>query len=358
MVNKWEIDKAYLRKCIDDGYHMLNNPYLSKIDKLYVKDDIKLFERFLKGCFELQNSNSKTDISLKRLKELVLQKMKKEYEILGDNLINFIISLGNIGLFDCGFSINQTDLSMDTQAELTLLNYREHSQFLYSYVNRLLSSRKIAQIQMVENLNGSSYCHYSEIRKIPFLIIDPLEAPWIFNHEIEHGIEIALNWDLNSLFLELTPIYFELLFTDILYHEQGFVLHGDYQNRVENASFYFICLDEYFGVMQKFAETNFDVSLETFKSVFFDNVSLCDNTSETLQRYLIKEILSGEIEKYMRYLFSYLKAIELYDQTIESQKDGYDILKPYLTPKFNFEVSDASVSTYENYLNKMLKRVR
>ena len=113
MVNKWEIDKDYLRKCITDGYDMLNNPSLSKVDKLYIKNDVKLFERFLKGYFELQASNIKNDISLKKLKELVLQKMKKEYEILGSNLINFINSLSDIGSFDGGFSFNQSNLSMD-----------------------------------------------------------------------------------------------------------------------------------------------------------------------------------------------------------------------------------------------------
>ena len=62
----------------------------------------------------------------------------------------------------------------------------------------------------------------------------------------------------------------------------------------------------------------------------------------------MEEILSGEIEKLMSYLFSYLKAIELYEQTIKTKNDGYDILKPYLTPKFNFDFSSDSFFVYES----------
>ena len=55
----------------------------------------------------------------------------------------------------------------------------------------IILDEKIKQIHFAE---CDPYCHHSTITKSSFIIIDPDEAPCLFNHELQHAIEAKFKY--------------------------------------------------------------------------------------------------------------------------------------------------------------------
>lgn len=356
MENKWQFSNEYMENLVNKGAVLLTNPHLSDYKKELIRNDMNTFKRYLMGDFENYQTMSEDGIPVGKLYKYALYKMKKQYETLGEGLIDFIINLDYERIFEVRDYYYQTELSIDSQVKLTLENYEKHSKLYWKYADKMLSQESIPQVQLVEELGCSSYCHYSHIARLPFLIIDPSEFPSITNHETQHGIEFALGIYSDNIFRELGPIYFEMLFTDLLCESQGFLLPGDYGERISDTYFALRYLSEYFEVIKVFATTDFKVSMDKFHFTFLEKM---DVPPENIQPYLVEEIISNKIDNDMCYLFSHLKAIELRDNTKEFDGDSFYILEPHITSQvFDFETQGKSFKIYESYVNEMNEKTK
>ena len=359
MQNKWQIDYKEIKKGIEEGLNLLEDPELTKNEKKYIKKDLQYLRNFLSGNFEDDEKIITTFRykSFEQLKYKVLRIMENHYKLLGIDLINFIITLNNEQIFMPTTVVEpKTKLSIDTQAELTIKNYEKHSLQLSKYVQQLLHSQTNVQIQLAENLQSTSFCYYSGLIDKSYLIINPNEAPWILNHEIQHSIEDILGYNTHFLFSELGAIYFETLFLDTLYDTQGFLFEGDYHLRLEETKDYLIILAEYFTIIKIFANMNFQIPTNQFIDIFMNN---SDILPECFEAYLKEEIIGERIEQCMIYLFSYLKTLDLRTQTKLTHKDHYNFLKKLISiQRFKYNVPENAFKKYELYLNELKAKTR
>lgn len=354
-MKKWQFDENYINNLLDRGFALLRDPEIPNDKKIRIRQDIKFFQEILKQNFEYFEKPEEYFPSLEDLKRYVINKMRKQYELFGRKLINGIIALDNESIFDISDSFEQTDLSMDEQEKLTMRNYEKNSKFLLNYARGLFSSKPTSQIQCVENLNSSSYCYPSEIDNLPFLIVNPTEMPSILNHEVQHGVEDILGFNHPRFLSEEGSIFFELLYLDILFEEQNYLLRGDI-HRLNETSIQINYLSGYFEVMKEFARKNFQVSKSEFLEMFGEYFNVMKGN---LGKALNDEIVSGEIDKDIMYLLSHLKAIKLRHYSKLSHDDAFEVLKSHVkTPIFESDNLTSDFEIYEEYINEMLQKSR
>lgn len=354
MTTNWQLDKDYLRKVIETGIEKLNDPTLSKSKKSLIKYDIETFKRFLQDDYENRDTYSTNfPKNIEKLKEYILTKMQRQYKTLGEDLIRWIIKLSQTNIFESQISSHSTQLSIEEQAELTLKTYENNSKKLLIPARTIILNNQINQIQQALSLETSSYCHHDDITNLPYLIINPTEAPWILNHEVEHGVEGLLNYKKHDLYTELGPHFFELLFLDELYKKQNNIASGDYQARIDDAAYFLKTLSSYFKIMLLFASVNFNVPTTIFIDTFIENQHIYENN---LIEYLKEEIATDEQVNNMCYLFSFLKAIELREKN-KKVGDSIDLLEPYITTqKFIFSIPQDNFKPYQRYISEQKQK--
>lgn len=354
MSNKWNFDAERLKRYIEWGKNALKENKLSTEKAEGVKDDLKILRRFLSGNFELPEEGIGKYTSMNRLKKIVLDKMKMEYEIIGDELITFLQDLSDESIFDVYGYFNRTDIPIEAQEELTLKNYEKNANGFYVPAKNLLSSDSETQIQVVENLSSTSWCHYSEIGKHSFLIIDPTEAVHILNHEIQHALDFDLNFlNVDNYYSELNSIFFELLFNDLLYDGRGIC---DYYFRLEDIQSWLCGLYEYFDAMKCFKEMDFDVPTSQFIEIIQEKFLV---EEENIIPWLNEVIIGDYFEDDMTYTVSFLKAIELRNKKNILKCDSVDILRPYCERKeFRFNPDYSSFETYKSFVFETCEKQR
>lgn len=356
MKNKWEFDKEYIQYLLDRTQKLLKSGFISKTRRENLKKDELVFTSFLNDDFSLnvfENNYSEKD--LEQLIQLTLKDMKLIYKIIGPQLMDWIIELDESRIFKGEESDDKTQLSIDEQAEMTLKNYEKNSKTLLSEAKNLLYDTN--QIQLVLDDEISSLCFNTEIINIPFIVVNPTEGPNILNHELQHGIEQILCYNQNYFYAELGSQFFELLFLDFLAEKNGYLKSGDFDFR-----FIDICQDlnsiaEFFLLTKEFVKKDFKVSSEEFmekcESLLY--IPRCE-----LKNYLTEEILNDSgIKDVMRYVFSYLKAIELREKQLLSNEDALEMLDKYLKKrKFVFDINSDYINIYNKHVEEMYSRVR
>lgn len=363
MTRKWEIDKKFLQQTINDGYKMIDDPKTPKSEISEIRYTIKKIKHYLNGNFELIGSDrSKPPRDEERLKNYVLRKMKKQYKELGPELINWLIDLSDEYFFDSGNFIHRVSEeaprieTIDEQAELTLETYRKHSKKYYAQAKRIISSKYPKQIQLIEDGSVGSYCWTNFINNTPLLIIDPCDASWVLNHELQHGIEDFLDYDTPNYFSELGATYFELLFNDELYKHQGSISFEEYSEKMDDVDLLISTTADYFRTLLEVANRKFEVSTEKLMDLC---IEYNDIDPEDVYEFLRFDVATNETEEDMDYVFSYLKAIELREKHQNSKKDSADLLEPYTnTRRFHFDIPQNGYEVYENFVEEVKQKTK
>lgn len=358
MTTKWNFDHKFIEDVISKGYVLLDDPKLSKSKKKNIRTDIATFKRFLNGDFENRvNPISNPPYDIEKLKTYILKRMETQYHNLGPEMILWTMDLCYADIFNLNSHNKKTQLSLDEQVDLTLENYSENSKRFLSTAKPILSNDIIKQVQKAPSYIGTSYCYHDEITDLPYLIVNPKQAPWVLNHETEHAIEELRKLESHRYYSELGPIFFEILFNDILYKQQGYLNKGDYADRIEDTKEQLLVLYHYFDIMLTFAGMDFKVPTTTFVQEF---QKICeDETDEGLISFLREEIATPDIVDDMSYVYSYLKAIELREQALSSKQDCAYLLDPYLkSKKFVFNPTSESFNTYRRFTEEMQAKTK
>ena len=98
----WTFDNLFLIDTIATGKEKLKSNKLSRRKRQSIRIDIETFERFVTNNYELQPSHSyKLTIpkDINKLKDYILIRMKKQYKIIGPDLIKWIIKLSEENIF-------------------------------------------------------------------------------------------------------------------------------------------------------------------------------------------------------------------------------------------------------------------
>lgn len=357
MTTKWSFDQQFIKDVIDKGYVLLEDPKLTKSKKKNIRIDINKFQNFLRGEFEITPSTQNLPHNIEQLKRVILKKMQDQYKTLGPELILWTMDLCYQEIFKQQGRKTKTKLSIDDQAELTLENYRTNAKDFSQTAEQILSPSIIRQVQEVPDLEDTSYCYFDEITELPFLIVNPKQAPWALNHETEHAVEELKKLEAHRYFHELGPILLELLFNDTLYKNQGFLRKGDYADRIEDSEETLRKLYRYFDVMLMFSQTNFQVPTDVFLEEFGNLCYASDE--EGVIDFIREEVDPSEMVDEMAYLYSYLRAIELREQIQDGKQDTVQLLEQHLlSKKFTFKPTEETFATYKRFTKEMKEKTR
>lgn len=357
-MKKYMFNSAYLEKNIIRGISLLNNSELTEKERKVLNDDIDRLEMFLKCSFisSKVNETSKKIESISELKESILNKMKDIYNTLGIKVFYFIYELNDANVFNNIYCIDNTLLSIEEQEEITIKNYEKNSKYFLKFAKEIFSNKPSNKIQVVNNLFYSSFCYYSDLLMHPLIVVDPNEDIFILNHEVQHGIEALNQYDISKPFLELGPIFFELLFTDEFFSEKHYLTSKTYQSRINDTNFYIKIISNYFKAIEIFSKNNFDISNEYFIKVLTETMGIKQNN---LIKFLNEMNNSDDYEEYICYLLSHLKAIELRHISKSYSGDVSEILIPYIQKnKFNFNINKDSIKIYEDYVKEMNQKAK
>lgn len=354
--DKWSFDKEYLRMVIAEGNRKLEKGSLSREERKSIKFDIETFNGFIMDNYEsLEYSRKRVPKSIDRLKNYILRKMARQYKLLGEDLINWILDLAESEIFIDDFSQNMenTKLPLDEIADLTIKNYEKNSIKYLRYAREIILDDTVKQIQLVDSVG--SHCHHDDITNKSYILYDIEEPTCLLSHEVQHAIERLLQYPTNILYCELGSILFELLFNDELYKAKGYLHEGDFAYRITDSVDFLDSLYDYFQIMLFFASKNFDVSTEEFLDAF---LTIGEINPDLLEDYLREEIASDERVEDMNYLFSYLKAIEVREiMNLKNKKE--EVLETYLKRRnFHFSKPKDEFRLYERYVGEMKQKVR
>lgn len=353
---KWTFDKTFLVESVKQGKEKLNSGNLSRRKKKILKSDIETFERYINDNYEPETErNLSFPKNIDKLKDYILTRMIKQYKMLGEEIIRWTISLSEQGIFESGKGLGweMTELSLDEQAELTLKNYEKNSSRFLMPAKSIILDNSIRQIQSVDCY--PSYCHHDSITAQSYLIINSLDEPCIFNHEVQHGIEVMLKYLTNPLYYELGPFFYEMLFNEELYKSRGCLKPKDFDFRIEEIEYLLDIVCSYFQVMLVFKEKNFNISTDEFLKTFIEIKNI---KPILLEDYLKEEIANDDIVSDMCYLFSFLKSIELREKKISSYNKQSELLEQYLKRKtFDFRMPQDGFKVYGRYLEEMNQKV-
>lgn len=357
MINKYQLNENYIKKSIRKGISLLKDTNIKASQKNGIMQDICFLKQLINNNTNNQIKDEKSKYSLDKLKHITLAKMKKQLEVLSPNLIDWLIFLSQEKIFDKQYFYDKTELSIEKQEELTIKNYEQNSKILLKYAKEIFSPIPTRQIQLCyDDFDCASYCYYSIINELPFIIVNPLDAPYILNHEIQHGIESLLKLNTHDIYSELGPIFYEILFTNVLYSSQGFIMHGDFHERIEDACFQLESITEYLKILKKIYSCNFTLTTAEFKEIVIQTLEI---PQKLLYQYLIDEVINDGFDNTITYLLSYLKAIELYNDSKKHKSDSFEVLKPYLsTNQFTFNIPKNASQLYTSYIDEMKQKVK
>lgn len=349
---KWSFDKEYLKKVIELGKKRLENNNLSRRERQSTRIDIETFSRFMNNDFELKSDsyNFSTPKNIDKLSEYILFKMKRHYDILGEDTIRFIIDLYEECIFEEVRGISDiTKLSLEEQTELIIKNYERNIPKFVNPAKEILLDDSVKQIQVIDE--DDSYCHYDSITNKSYILVNMLDAPCIFNHEVEHAVEEYYNYPTHFLYDELGAILNEMLFNEEIHRLNGYLCEGDYDFRLDEASYLLNSVYSYFKILLEFASKNFNISTNELIDTFIKY----DITEEnTILEYLSEDIATNYMEGSMGYLFSFLRALELRELFINKNNDSFYIFEHYLkSKKFVFRKPKDGFMLYSRYIDSV-----
>lgn len=354
-MRSWCINEETLEEWIEEDKLFLTDKALTDENKASIKQDIKNLQQFLQGKFDIEDKPEESEENLNKLKNKALVKMKKIYNVLGERVINFLVMVNTFWPFPENLSLDETEISLEDQIALTCQNYAYNSPFLLPVARSMISKKPISQIQRAKLIFSSSYTYMFYPKRVPLLIVDSTEAPWVFNHELQHCIEYFLGCD-STYYDELGPITMEMLYLDLLYQRQGFLQSGDYAKRIDDIDKYITHLTSYFCIMRKLASKDFKVSLKCFEGLIREYFIL--DKSE-VKDFVKLHILGSTFDDYLRYTLGFLKAMELREEIKEKQIDAFKVIKPFIRQRRkNFDIPNKPLANYERYYDERIKQTK
>lgn len=355
MGSKWEFDKEHFATAIAQGEEQLKNPNLSRSKKQSIRYDIKKFKSFIAGDYDVSDDEYKVRPSknIEKVRERTLKQMQHQYKILGPELITWLMELKESQIFINNQYAPTSQLSIDELAELTIKNYERNSKKFLVPAKKIILDDTVKQIQVAE---VPSYTHHNDITGLSYIIFEEIDVPCIFNHEVQHAVERALEYPTHYLYTELGPHLMEMLFTEELYKHQGYINSGDFLSRYDDMQYSLQSLYEYFNAMLFFASKQFQVTTEEFLKAFTTDERIDFSHTE---EYLKEENVPEEEYADMCYLFSCLKSIELREKAMNGNTDSTELLEPHLNARrFKFTIPQDGYKVYERYGEEMRQKVK
>ena len=293
----------------------------------------------------------KTISDINAAKNIFLNKMKKDYQYLGEDFITFIIELKKSNIFKTNIEEPAYSNSTNKIVDLTLDTYSKYSKDLYKKAKQIINNKSIL---FVENIYNSSYMIYLSSLKKAFCVIDKFDSPYNTIHEIQHAIEANANFLGPQLYVELGPITFETLFIDELVKNKYENANLLYFNRINDDYEHLQDLNKYFNALLYAKKYNFN--LTTYKFIFmFTQIMKVDKDS--ILEFINQEITYNYLIDELIYLMSHIKSIEIRDMILNDKKQGLIELRKNLNCYYqNYKYNEKDIDSIKKYVKEINRK--
>lgn len=358
---KWQFDKTFLLKKIKEfKIKLLNSQNLTNDEVDELQSAIKEFTLFLnaleKKRMPIREENhfisNLQEVDLEILKPLFLQKSKRDYNKIGNELIKFVISLSekNIVTLDKHESYIKYVMP-DEIINTTLKIYDSYLPDLSGQARFIINNKNNLINFSLESFIESE-CFY--ICQLPFInVCEYQKNPYDFIHELQHGIEKTLNYNTHLYFKEVGPILLETLYIDYLVNSNDENAATLYFHRINECSYILEYLNKYFNCILELQKFNFNVDMPKFIEILKKN-----KLFDSKRANIVNILCESDIYELLMYLLSFLKSLELRNVFYQNKNEGFKLLNGLLNSKENIvlNINDISLN-YENYLLEICQKM-
>lgn len=353
---RWQFDRDFLIRTINDfKIQLLNSSAISSKKREEMQATIEEFSFFLDVLdgnkikndfdFDIFSNLKKEDFII--LKRLFLSKACKDYNLVGEELINFVIVLADSFKATIGCDMQyDSDVSPDEIVAHTLEVYDNYLE-LFSSTAREIIDYPIRLINFSKNKNKGSECFYTF--NLPFINVEEYnKRPNDFIHELQHGIEKIKGYNGNIYFKELGPILSETLYIDKMYEKKDYDAVMLYFERINECEYILGYLNKYFLCIKEFQKYNFEVKTVKFVEILERNSFFNSNN------VLISDFLDKNILELLMYTLSFLKSLEVRNLIYQDKNKGLKLLNNTLTGKKDKHLTtDKMLNDYDDYLREI-----
>lgn len=242
---------------------------------------------------------------------------------------------------------NNINISTASMLNLILDFYESIDDEYYKKALQIIQT-PVSLINFDKNSKNSDKCFYCEYLNVPFVNVKSIEDEKysVFVHELQHGINFLINGtNTFSLFGELSSIFFEILFTDIL--DSVSCCDGLYSSRINDNVIILEWLNEYVNILISFDENNRKVNKKNITNIL--NVKEKNDIEKKYNKFINKNFI-----EYCRYALSFLKSLELREKYYYfDKKEAIKELKDSVSGKNNTIDFVKLVVSYNNYIDEI-----
>jgi hypothetical protein len=341
MENMWQFDNNYFLNTIKKIDGIIATKKLTK-EQIGLLEEDKLY---LFSCLGEKPEEKQIDLdeALKRIeKKLINQinKMGMENIYYTYNIVQFIVrqSNGHETIFE--EEVNNRREIFDK----TLLFYENLDPLFYNIASQLVNS-KHKLYHFSENPMVIDECVFMNYNRLPMVTIHDTKNMKLYvklAHEMQHQIDNVINnhkypnySGFNHLLTECSAIFSELLCCDQISNENPSLVDCNslFLYRINNIDSLSFDLMRYLNLIIKFENNNSKLDINTFYEFYESNFYM--TTEEHMTSYL-NHLLEYDIFNSMKYLYSYLIALDLRTIYKSNQKEALSLLKYII----NFELND------------------
>ena len=361
-MNKWSFDEKHLQNAIKKGKLLLTKGSISDSNKNMIKDEISVFERWLRGDYSYPyqgNGDSKctktTDsLNFNELKKSIMQKVKICGSSFGNGYISLIERINNSDLFNIPKSRDEI-ISVDECADVTMKTYESYSKTcLYEAAKKIVFPEK-PHIHLLDNDDILSYSYGSNhILNEGFIVLNPNEGNGTLNYYVQEGIETLVPFGYSLDYIELGPLLFRLLFHDKLFEEKGIKYSTDYYKLISELR---EKLKDIIPILKLYQATRTSTEKEIDDDLFIElcNMYFGTDNIEMVYSNVCNILKSGSVD----FILSMLYAMDVREKVISRDIDALHALD-FINPDYLYTkmAIDNKYSVYEKYMDSVKNRCK
>lgn len=342
--DKYSFNQVFLKENIEKLNNRLSGEYMSKNKRQVIKSSVSLLSSFLENATSYKNDQEDIPLSLK----IVLEKMKRDYELVDKKVLDYIIDLSSITNCEYLSGKYYCDINPEDIVNSSLEVYRKFIPMLEKTAKKIINDPR-RLINFSSESDSDSICFKPVGLKVPFIaVFDYKKRPFIFIHELQHGIEIYKNYKNNDYYEETGAILLETLYVDEMIRKETSDTANLYYWRINNILSKIQILNSYFLTLQKLNKYNFSVSESKFINILKDSNFILKGNG-------LRKTFDMRVNGELRYIYSFLKSIELRELFYQDKRSGWYTLEKILTNTESYINKSAlfSIICLEKYLKEI-----
>lgn len=338
-VNTVSID--YFKQMISKSKLKLEEPRLSESVKVNIRDMQNVFGEYI----DEEKKRENVSVSLDQMLRDLSDKMCKDLDGLKLSVWkNIQVLCWSVRKYNAPqINYHKDSIDVEDLVSKTLKIYDKSDKQFYHAAKSIFSDKHTLIYLNELDVNNYYRCRYLQRN---FIACDQkgYNAYPSFIHETQHSIDHKLFYNIPALFGELGPIFFETLMNDSLNKSGNYI--GIYGERINDHNQLMKDIYDYVRVLEKFENKGRTLTIENAGSILE-----VEDEAELAALYSFYN--NDDAIDSVKYILSFMKAIQIRDLYYNSKKEGIARLKDAISGN-DLKINYASlINDYEYFLKEL-----